>query len=195
MFKNTLEFFEIISEKIVPKIDIENYINTISENKKLEKLEILLNDLIYFANVVYDNLIDNSTEYKIQKELQLMFENQRAKTLLYETVSLLNDHTLETTDKYDKYFAKYYKETNNKLIDACIWLRLVSINELVVYIVDLIETQKKPKYSNPKHENTLFDTGFNFKNNFDNVPEITILTTDTSKDLYGKSNNIVKSYT
>jgi hypothetical protein len=160
MFKNTLEFFEKISKKIIPKIDIENYINFITENQKLEKLEILLNDLLYYASDVYYNLLDNTTEYEIENEMIFMIENLRTKTVLSEIASLLNNPTFETTNKYDKYFVKYYKKTNNKLIDASIWLRLTSINELVIYIVDLIETQKKPEYSNPKHENIFCNNGF-----------------------------------
>ena len=91
-------------------------------------------------------------------------------------------------------FKKSHKNINKKISEKELNIELFNFNKYLkakrdkIYF-DLVKELnidiKTNSTTNPNHENTLFDTGFNFKNNFDNVPEITILTYFT-KELIDK---------
>jgi hypothetical protein len=163
MFKNTNDFFQEVLNFTIAQIDIENYIEQITDNHSTDKLITLRQDLYYFAEDFVNDYYDNhSSEQLLEQWTKELSQDIKLKNNLYALITDAenNNAIIKNADFHFEYFKFKTKDIKTHII----WLLLKPINMLVEYLNELIDKSVISIESTPTHNNI-------FSNNFDNVNE------------------------
>lgn len=131
MFKDANEFFEKVSKGEVHDIDIINYVENITNNNEIDKLQLLLKSIELFIE-------------RFKKKLYLKYGEHSNKYGNYSNE--YDEITFESPEHYD---------VVTQFIDGC----TKNIYDLKNLITNLINQQTKPT-NNPKHDHIFANKGF-----------------------------------
>jgi len=150
MFKNTNNFFKKVATGNVSQIDINTYIQKVTDNHKLENLKILLKDLEFFIFIYEDEIRGDITIEMIQKRISEYKKNDK-EIPIDKTPEIKNIKTgeiiFEGRESYDieKLFYPY---------------DMFCIRQLRNYVNHLISSKTKQDNLINKHEHIFSNNGF-----------------------------------
>jgi hypothetical protein len=159
MFRDTNTFFKEVLNFTIAQIDIENYIEQITDKYKTDKLITLRQDLYYFAEDYVNDIYDNhSTEHLLSEIAKELSQDIKLKNNLYALITDAenNNAIIKNADFHFEYFKFKTKDIKTHII----WLLLKPINMLVEYLNELIDKSVISIESTPTHNNIFSNNGF-----------------------------------
>ncbi len=159
MFSNVQEFCEEITKGVVDQIILENYVETITNNHKIEKLKALLEDVEVFIDV-YKEGIDADSKDEIDAEIE-----RREKEGIEIPQPEFPEEVIGKLIGYDQGLLAELKSRPEgfMIIDTerlllSIELKMYDIRRLQRHIHKLIAEQTRPENDN-KHEHIFANDG------------------------------------
>lgn len=149
MFKNTNVFFKKVARGEVSQIDINTYIQKVTDNHKLENLKILLNDIEFFIFIYDEDIRAEITTEMITKKIS-EYDAMNKEIPYYTIPELKSKKTGEII-------------ASSKIIDIeklFYPFEMFCIRQLRNYVNHLISSKTKQDNSINKYEHIFSNNGF-----------------------------------